>query len=73
MLYNIISENICLRVDVVKILAKPIEVISCIDTNGNVNPVRFKITNEDKINFVIKIDKVVCVNREKLDGNNMLI
>lgn len=30
-----------------KIVAKLIEVVSWIDIKGNINPVRFKITNED--------------------------
>jgi hypothetical protein len=56
-----------------KIIAKPIEVVSWTDTKGNINPVRFKITNEDETNSVVKIDKVICVDKEKLAGNLMLV
>jgi len=56
-----------------KILAKPIEVVSWTDTKGNINPVRFKITKEDGSNSVVKIDKVICGDIEKLAGNNMLV
>ena len=56
-----------------KVVAKPIEVVSWTDTKGNINPVRFKITNEDESNSVVKIDKVITVDKEKLAGNNMLV
>lgn len=56
-----------------KIVAKPIEVVSWTDAKGNINPIRFRITNEDESNSVVKIDKVICVDKEKLAGNNMLV
>ncbi|MGK0468263.1 hypothetical protein, partial [Clostridium sp.] len=56
-----------------KVIAKQIEMVAWTDTKGNINPVRFKITNEDKSNSVVKIDKVICVDKEKLAGNNMLV
>ena len=36
-----------------KVVAKPIEVVSWTDTKGNINPVRFKITKEDESNSVV--------------------
>lgn len=56
-----------------KVVARPIEMVSWTDTKGNINPVRFKITNEDETNSVVKIDRVICVDKEKLAGNNMLV
>ena len=56
-----------------KIVAKPIEVVSWTDTKGNINPVRFRITKDDESISVIKIDKVICVDKEKLAGNNMIV
>ncbi|MBU3146830.1 hypothetical protein [Clostridium sp. CF012] len=56
-----------------KVVAKPIEVVSWTDTKGNIHPVRFKITNEDETSSVIKVDKVITVDKEKLAGNNMLV
>ena len=56
-----------------KVIAKPIEVVSWTDTKGNINPVRFKIVNDDESNTVVKIDKVITVDKEKLAGNNMLV
>ena len=56
-----------------KVIAKPIEMIAWTDTKGNINPVRFRIANKDESISVIKIDKVICVDKEKLAGNNMLV
>ena len=56
-----------------KVVAKPIEMVAWTDTKGNINPVRFKIINEDETNSVVKIDKVITVDKEKLAGNNMLV
>ena len=56
-----------------KVVARPIEVVSWTDTKGNINPVRFKIVNEDESISVVKIDKVLTIDREKLAGNLMLV
>jgi len=56
-----------------KVVAKPIEMVAWTDTKGNINPVRFKITKEDETSSVVKIDKVISVDKEKLAGNNMLV
>jgi len=48
-----------------KIVAKSIEVICWIDTKGNIKPVRFKITKEGESSSVVRIDKVICVDKEK--------
>ena len=56
-----------------KIIAKPIEMVAWTDINGKINPIRFRIANEDESISVIKVDKVVTVDKEKLAGNNMLV
>jgi len=56
-----------------KVIAKPIEMVSWSDKNGNLKPVRFRIENEDESVSVIKIDKVLTMDREKLAGNHMLV
>ncbi|MFT5875303.1 MAG: hypothetical protein ACI8WT_004286 [Clostridium sp.] len=56
-----------------KIVVKPIEVVVWTDVKGNIHPVRFKITNDDESNSVVKIDKVISVDKEKLAGNEMLV
>lgn len=56
-----------------KIIAKPIEIVSWTDVKGKINPIRFRIENEDESISVIKIDKVITIDKEKLAGNHMLV
>lgn len=56
-----------------KVIAKSVEMVSWTDTNGNINPVRFRIANKDESISVIKIDKVITKDKEKLASNNMLV
>lgn len=56
-----------------KVIAKPIKVVSWTDTNGKINPVRFEIENKDESISVIKIDKVISIENEKLAGNFMRV
>ena len=56
-----------------KVVAKPIEMVAWTDTKGNINPVRFKLIKKDESSSVIKIDKVISVDKEKFAGNNMLV
>lgn len=56
-----------------KVIAKQVEMVSWTDVNGKINPVRFKIANEDESISVIKIDKVLTIDKESLAGNNMLV
>lgn len=56
-----------------KVLAKPIEVISYTDNKGIIKPLRFRLQGEDENEKVIKIDKVIVREYEKLAGNPMLV
>lgn len=56
-----------------KAAARPIEVIAYTDAKGNINPIRFRIKNEDESVKVIKIDKVIGREIERLAGNNMIV
>lgn len=56
-----------------KVLAKPIEMVSWTDKSGEINPVRFRISNDDASETVIKIDRVITRDTEKLNGNIMYI
>lgn len=56
-----------------KVVAKPIEVLSVMDTKGNITPLRLKIEKEDESFQVIKIDKIIDRSKEKLAGNLMII
>jgi hypothetical protein len=58
---------------IVKIYAKPIDMVCWFEKTGIPHPVRFKITKEDESETVIKIDKVITVDKEKLAGNVMLV
>ena len=56
-----------------KILALPIEMVSYTDKYGSVNPIRFRMQVEDEPMQVIKIDRVIIKDIEKLAGNNMIV
>lgn len=56
-----------------KIVAKPIEVISYTDNKGDIRPLRFRLQTEDDSVKVIKVDKVIVKETEKLAGNLMIV
>jgi hypothetical protein len=56
-----------------KVVAKQIEMVAWFNIKGMPKPVRFRIENEDESYRVIKIDKVVTMDKEKLAGNEMLV
>ncbi len=56
-----------------KVLALPIEVISYTDNKGSIRPIRFRIQIDDELMQVIKIDKVLVKETEKLAGNIMIV
>ena len=56
-----------------KVVSKPIEVISMTDIKGNITPLRLRIGQEDESVQVIKIDKIIDRVNEKLAGNNKLV
>jgi hypothetical protein len=55
-----------------KIVSKNIEMIAYFKESGMINPIRFRIQEEDKYE-VIKIDKIVKTDLQKLCGNKMWI
>jgi hypothetical protein len=56
-----------------KVIAKAIEVISYTDNKGELRPLRFRLEMEDESVKVIKIDKVIAKETEKLAGNYMMV
>lgn len=50
-----------------------IELISYADDKGVVRHLRFRLQRQDETAKVIKIDKVIVCELEKLEGNPMLI
>lgn len=56
-----------------KVVAKPIDMLAWFDKGGVPRPIRFRVTDENKCNNVIKIDRVITMDKEKLAGNEMLV
>lgn len=56
-----------------KVLAKPIEMVCWFEKSGMPHPVRFKVTKDDESNAVIKIDRIISVDKERLAGNDMMV
>lgn len=56
-----------------KVIAKPIEMVAWFGSEGNINPVRFRITGEEGQLKVIKIEKILKQEKEKLAGNYMQV
>ncbi|AGC69548.1 hypothetical protein Cst_c25980 [Thermoclostridium stercorarium subsp. stercorarium DSM 8532] len=56
-----------------KILMRPVDMISYTTKDGAVYPVKFRISDDRDENRVIRIDRVVSRREEKLAGNRMLV
>lgn len=56
-----------------KIINKPIEVVCWCDSKGNITPIRFRIGDESNEKHVIKIQKIMTKELEKLAGNLMMV
>ena len=56
-----------------KVLAQPIEVISYTNDKGDIRPLRFRLQIGDEPMQVMKIDKVIFKQKEKLAGNPMIL
>ena len=55
-----------------KVVSKKIDMIACFKKDGNINPIKFRIEEEDKCQ-VIKIEKIISTDLEKLCGNRMWV
>ena len=76
MVYNGIT-NICsygaFEVTIyMKVIERQIEVVAWFNKEGVALPVRFKMTAEDESDIVVKIDKLLKIDKEKLASNIML-
>lgn len=56
-----------------KVVAKPIDVVTWTDRSGSIHPIRFRYIEKDESYKVIKINKVIHREKEKLCGNPMMI
>lgn len=54
-----------------KSVAKSIQMIAWFDTNGKVNPMKFKYEDEEESSSVVVIDRIINRQLEKLAGNMM--
>ena len=52
-----------------KVVAKPIQMIAWFNKDGSINPIRFKVEEDGE--KVIKVDRVLKSERERLAGNIM--
>ncbi len=57
----------------VKVVAKPIEMVSWTDSLGNIHPIRFRYIEKDESYRIVKIDRVAHKELEKLCGNHILV
>ncbi|WP_341456632.1 hypothetical protein [Clostridium oryzae] len=53
-------------------IAKPIEMVAWFTLDGIPHPVRFRFQDEQGGNRVIKIDRVINRDKEKVAGNEMI-
>lgn len=51
-----------------KVLAKPVEMISWTEKDGKIHPVKFKLSDENNEDRVYKIKKIYTTEIEKLAG-----
>lgn len=56
-----------------KILMKPIEMIAWFNKDAYPVPLRYRITAEDMSDVVIRVDKIIFRQEEKLAGNRMIL
>ncbi|WP_422487083.1 hypothetical protein [Gudongella sp. DL1XJH-153] len=56
-----------------KVLMKPIEMIAWFNGEKFPVPLRFRLQAEDGSNLVIKIDRILFQEEEKLAGNRMVV
>ena len=55
-----------------KVVSKKIDMIAYFKKDGKINPIKFRIEEEDKCQ-VIKIEKIISTDLEKLCGNRMWV
>lgn len=55
------------------VISRPISMICWFEENGKPHPVRFKVKLDDETEVVIRIDKVLKIDVEKLAGNYMFV
>ncbi len=51
-----------------KLINKPIEMIAVFNKDGKIEPLKFRLMNEDDQYIVIKVAQVNVINKEKYQG-----
>jgi len=58
---------------IMKVLAKPIEMVAWFDFKGTIHPIRFRLLGEDGKYATIAVRSVQARKKEKLAGNVMQV
>jgi len=56
-----------------KVLMRSVDMICCTSKDGVITPIKFRIADENKEYKIIRIDKILTRDEEKLAGNRMLV
>ncbi|NLK43695.1 MAG: hypothetical protein GX300_04795 [Tissierellia bacterium] len=56
-----------------KVLMKPIEMIAWFTKDGYPIPLRYRLMDEEEKNIVIRVNKILFKEEEKIAGNRMLL
>ena len=56
---------------IMKVVAKPIEMIAWFGEEGKIRPVRFRLVDKDGEKIIIQVDRVVSERVERIAGNPM--
>lgn len=58
--------------NIMKIVAKPIDMVAWFDAKGVAHPIKFRMMGAEG-NVVIKVDRIITREFEKLAGSSMLV
>lgn len=56
-----------------KVLMRSVDMICCTSKEGLITPIKFRIADKEKEYKIIRIDKILSRDEEKLAGNRMLV
>lgn len=56
-----------------KVVKKKIDMLCWFDKEGSPHPLRFRIANEEGSVKIVKVDRIIKKNLEKLAGNKMIV
>lgn len=56
-----------------KLIAKPIEMIAWFSQDGTIQPVRFRLLDQNQAWQIIKIEKIISIIKERKAGNPVIL